>query len=153
MLKITINDGGRKEAGFTGATGDCVTRAIAIAFKKPYKEIYDTINATAESERPGKWYWSRGAYRQRGKSNARKGVYKKTYKKIIEQLGGVWTPTMHIGSGCKVHLRSDELPAKGTYIVSVSKHLTVMIDGVLHDTYDCSRDGTRCVYGYYTIPE
>jgi len=24
-----------------------------------------------------------------------------------------------------------------------------VIDGVLHDTHDCSRDGTRCVYGYW----
>lgn len=22
-------------------------------------------------------------------------------------------------------------------------------DGVIQDTYDCSREGTRCVYGYY----
>ena len=145
MIKLIINDGGRNEAGFTGATGDCVTRAIAIAFKKPYKEIYDLINATAQSERTGS--------RKRGKSNARKGVYKYTYKKIIEQLGGVWTPTMHIGSGCKVHLRADELPATGRHILCVSKHACAWIDGVLHDTYDCSRDGTRCVYGYYTIPE
>ncbi len=26
-----------------------------------------------------------------------------------------------------------------------------MIDGVVHDTYDCTRNGTRCVYGYWTL--
>jgi len=24
-----------------------------------------------------------------------------------------------------------------------------VIDGVINDTYDCSREGTRCVYGYW----
>jgi hypothetical protein len=37
----------------------------------------------------------------------------------------------------------------GTLIVSCSKHITVVKDKVLHDTYDCSRNGTRCVYGYW----
>jgi hypothetical protein len=55
---------------------------------------------------------------------------------------------MQIGSGCTVHLRPKELPA-GRLVVSVSKHLTAVIDGVIHDTHDCSRRGTRCVYGYW----
>ena len=56
---------------------------------------------------------------------------------------------MAIGQGCKVHLRADELPT-GRLIVAVSKHITAVIDGVIHDTHDCSRSGTRCVYGYFT---
>jgi hypothetical protein len=67
-------------------------------------------------------------------------------------LGWVWTPTMQIGSGCTVHLRADELPP-GRLVVSVSKHLTAVIDGVIHDTHDCSRRGTRCVYGYWQPPD
>jgi hypothetical protein len=55
---------------------------------------------------------------------------------------------MSIGSGCKVHLCTEELP-KGRLIVSVSRHLIAVIDGVFHDTHDCSRGGTRCVYGYW----
>src|SRR5580658_9694624 len=51
---------------------------------------------------------------------------------------------MEIGSGCKAHLRADELP-KGRLIVSVSGHLTAVIDGVIHDTHEPSRRGTRCV--------
>ncbi len=38
----------------------------------------------------------------------------------------------------------------GRLIVSVSKHMTAVIDGVIHDTHNPSRDGTRCVYGYWT---
>ena len=37
-------------------------------------------------------------------------------------------------------------------VVSVSKHLTAVIDGVIHDTHDCSRSETRCVYGYWQSP-
>ena len=67
---------------------------------------------------------------------------------VMKHLGWKWIPTMTIGSGCKVHLREDELP-KGRIVCSLSKHETAVIDGVLNDTYDCSRDGTRCVYGYF----
>lgn len=28
-------------------------------------------------------------------------------------------------------------------------HYTAVIDGIIHDTHDCSRDGSRCVYGYW----
>jgi len=36
---------------------------------------------------------------------------------------------------------------------SVWRHLTAVIDGVIHDTHDPSRDGTRSVYGYYSQPD
>lgn len=140
-IGFTYDDGGRKAAGYKGETGDCVCRAIAIATGKPYQEVYDALNEASKSERTGK--------RKRGKSNARTGVYKATIRKYLESLGWKWTPTMAIGQGCKVHLRANELP-RGTIIVSVSKHLVTVIDHVVHDTSDPSRDGTRCVYGYFS---
>ena len=82
------------------------------------------------------------------KSNSRSGVRRTTFRKYLEELGWKFVPTMTIGSGCKVHLRSDELP-NGTIICSVSHHLTCVIDGVINDTYDCSREENRCVYGYF----
>jgi hypothetical protein len=84
-------------------------------------------------------------------SSVRNGVRKDTSRRYLESLGWVWTPTMRIGSGCKVHLKASELPP-GRLIVKASKHMTVVIDRVLHDTYDCTRNGTRCVYGYFTQP-
>jgi len=147
-MEYVIDDGARSLAGYTGTTGDCVCRAISIATGKPYQEVYDALNELGQFERTGK--------RKRGKSNARTGVFKRTIHKIMEQFGWEWTPTMFIGSGCKVHLRSDELP-KGNLVVIVSKHSVAVINGVIHDMYDCSRGGTRCVYGYYkqktTSPE
>ena len=85
-------------------------------------------------------------------SHARTGVQKCVYDKYIKSLGWKWQPTMGIGTGCQTHLLADELP-DGRLIVSVSKHMTAVIDGELHDTYDCSRDGTRCVYGFYYKPK
>jgi hypothetical protein len=135
-----FDDGGRTAAGYTGKAGDCVVRSIAIATGRPYQHIYDLVNSAAVHERTGK--------RKRGVSNARTGVYRTSIRRVMKTLGWVWTPTMQIGSGCTVHLRADELPP-GRLVVSVSKHLTAVIDGVIHDTHDCSRRGTRCVYGYW----
>lgn len=140
-MELVVNDGGRSAAGYSGATGDCVTRAIAIATGKPYQEVYDALNEVAKFERRGK--------RKRGVSNARTGVYKATYRKYLESLGWRFVPTMGIGTGCTVHLKAGELPM-GKLIVSVSKHMVTVIDGVMHDTHDPSREGTRCVYGYFT---
>lgn len=140
MTNFIFNDGGRAEAGYKGKAGDCVTRAISIATGKSYQEVYDAINQAGLNERKGK--------RKRGTSNARTGVYKPTVRKYMLSIGWKWTPTMLIGQGCKVHLKSEELP-KGRLVVSVSKHLVAVIDGIINDTHDCSRKGTRCVYGYY----
>jgi hypothetical protein len=138
-----FDDGGRRASGYRGKAGDCVVRSIAIATALPYQYIYDLVNRASVYERTGT--------RKRGKSNARTGVYKSTIKRVMNSLGWVWTPTMQIGSGCTVHLRADELPP-GRLVVSVSKHLTAVVDGVVHDTHDCSRRGTRCVYGYWQPP-
>src|SRR5688500_13517848 len=140
VIPFQYDDGGRATAGYKGEAGDCFVRAVAIASGRPYQEVYDLVNEHAKSERRSK--------RKRGRSSAREGVYRRTGKKIIESLGGKWVPTMQIGSGCKVHLRADELPS-GRLVVNVSKHYAAVIDGVLRDTHDCSREGTRCVYGYF----
>ena len=68
------------------------------------------------------------------------------------ELGFEFVATMTIGSGCKVHLKAEELP-KGTIICRVSNHYVTVIDGVINDTYDCSRNGTRCVYGYWKLKD
>lgn len=140
-MRFEYDDGGRKAAGYKGTAKDCVCRAIAIATGNPYAKIYDMLNAYAAKER------GRGSFKRR--SSARTGVYKETINKVMDALGWVWHPCMKIGQGCTTHLDADELP-KGRLIVRVSKHLCAVIDGVLHDTHDCTRGGNRCVYGYFT---
>ena len=141
FMEFNYNDGGRAEAGYKGTAGDCVVRAIAIATEIPYQAIYELVNDFGKTEKKSK--------RKSSKSSARTGVYKPTIRRIMKRLGWEWTPTMFIGSGCKVHLRTEELP-KGRLVVAVSKHSVAVIDGVINDLYECSRNGTRCVYGYYS---
>lgn len=140
-MRFQYNDGGRAATGFRGDAGDCVTRAIAVATRQDYLSVYHSLNAIAKSERTGK--------SRRGVSSARNGVYRQTIRRYLQGIGWNFTPTMGIGTGCRVHLRDGELPM-GRLIVTVSKHECAVIDGVIHDTSDPSRSGTRCVYGFWS---
>ena len=129
-MEYIFNDGGRS-LYFKGSANDCVTRAISIVTGRDYKQIYDELFVlTGESPRNG--VQTRSA----------------KVKRYFQQQGLRWYSTMNIGQGCTVHLRAEELPA-GRLICKTSKHLVAVIDGVIHDTHDCSRDGSRCVYGYW----
>lgn len=142
MEGYIYSDGGRAASGFKGVANDCVTRAIAIATQKPYKEVYNAINTIAKNERKGK--------NKKNISNARNGVYKQTYQKYMLSIGWKWVATMKIGEGCKTHLDPKELP-NGILILSIAKHLTTMIDGIIYDTFD-PRHYNCCVYGYFYKP-
>jgi hypothetical protein len=147
MLIWTWNDGGRKDAGYKGQANDCTCRAITIVSGRPYEEIYSDLNEYGAAERRSK--------HRRGKSSARTGVHIPTIRRYVQNKfpAAIWIPTMHIGSGCTVHLRADELPRDRPLLVSVSRHMTTMMYGVIHDTHDPSRGGTRCVYGYWIFPD
>lgn len=142
-MQYQHHDGGRAAAGFKGSTGDCATRAIAIATGLDYQEAYDLVNKHGKSERKSK--------KRRSKSSARTGVYGPTMRRIMAELGWEWTPTMLVGQGCKTHLKADELP-EGRLIVSLSRHYAAVVDGVVYDNHDPRRGGRRCVYGYWRPP-
>lgn len=144
-LDFQYNSGGRENYFKKERVGDCVCRAIAIANDMDYLEVYNMINEYAKKEHITK--------RKKKKSSARNGVFKGTEKKILEKLGWSWVATMEIGKGCQVHLRANEIPMNKTIIVQVSRHLTCVKSGVINDTYDCSKDGNRCVYGYWVKNE
>lgn len=157
MCDFKYNDGGRSNH-FKGTARDCVTRAIAIATERDYKEVYDELNELSKEMNPK----IINSKRYRGKSSSRNGIHKKVYHKYILDQGFEWVSKMKIGSGCTTHLHKDELPG-GIIIARLSKHLTCVIDGVINDTYNPQRGGvvgmkdgvkyskkeTRCVYGYY----
>ena len=151
MTTWVFDDGGRGAAGYRGDAGDCVVRAFTIASGLPYRVIYDAANELGKAEHAARLRKSKYAGKRR-LSSAREGMTKDATRQLADALGWVWTPTMFIGSGCRVHLRTDELP-DGRLVAQVSKHTTAVVDGVIHDTYDPSRDGTRCVYGYWTAPQ
>lgn len=124
-----FDDGGRAAAGYRGWTRDCTVRAIAIATGRPYAQVYDDLL---------------------GSGGGRRGVSSLRTRRYLADMGWWWAPTMRVGTGCRVHLRAEELPP-GRLIVRVSHHLTAVIEGIVHDLYDPTRQGTRCVYGLWRI--
>jgi hypothetical protein len=166
-MKHIYDDGGRANAGYRGTAGDCVVRAVAIATEQPYRQVYEALAGVNASTR------RRGVA---GKRSARNGVRTSgvAFQRYMESLGWQWVPCMGIGTGCRVHLHDGELPS-GRLVVRLSKHLTAVIDGVIHDTWDPQREShsfrpddggdlkpgearningiwhvsRRCVYGYW----
>ena len=65
---FVYNDGGREAAGYKGSAGDCVCRAVAIAARLPYQEVYDRLAEGNASQRKSK---------RTGKQprSARNGIY------------------------------------------------------------------------------
>jgi hypothetical protein len=126
-------------------TSDCVCRAITIATGLPYQQVWDRLAAGNAGQRRSKH--DKGGAR---KHTADKGICtsRQWFKDYMRELGFTWVATMGIGTGCRTHLAAGELPM-GRIVCCVSKHYVAVIDGVINDTYDCSRSGTRCVYGYW----
>lgn len=147
-MKFIETDGGRSKAGFVGTTGDCVTRALAIATGEPYKLVYNELFETAKEYSRTKKDAVAERIRIHG-ATPRRGVNKQIYDIFLKKRGWGWIPKKEEKNG-KCLLNEEYFgEKKGTYIVRVSKHLTVVKDGVLLDSYDCSREGKRGVYGYY----
>ena len=144
MNKFNYNDGGRANAGYKGNTGDCVCRSIAIVTGLPYQQVYDYLAQGNFTQRLSK---RQKVKRSKSASNG-VNVKRKWFNDYMKSLGFEWVSVMGIGTGCTTHLKSDELPS-GKIICVLSKHYTAVIDGVINDTYDPSRNGTRCVYGYW----
>ncbi len=126
-MKFVFDDGGRAAAGFKRHTNDCVARAIAIATGQPYRLVLSRLTEGIQTQRLGR----KG---QKKDTSIAQGVriQRKWFKDYMKSLGWAWTPTMGIGTGCKVHLQSGELPT-GRLIVNVSQHLVAVIDGVCQE--------------------
>lgn len=151
-IKVVYNDGGRSKY-YEGVASDCVVRAIAIATSQDYKVVYEALRErmkAVEYESLQK-FASKCGLKNVGTPyvSPRNGVNKSVYGPYLSDLGWKWTPLVKIGTGCKVHLRESEV-LEGRIIVRLSKHIAAVINKEIHDTYDCSRDGTRCVYGYWS---
>ena len=138
-LTYIYNDGGRAEAGRKGVVGDCVTRAIAIATGLPYEKVYQSIMRRSRKERTKDPSCPR--------SSARHGIYtnRAWFKRYMKELGFTWT---RLPCGAKLDLQN--LP-HGRLVVSIRKHYTAVVDGCLHDIYDCSKQSVHgsTAYGYW----
>ena len=127
--------------------GDCGPRAVAIITEQPYQVVYDELQRRQEEWRL-KSNSKRAMITKPHRNKVHFGTFMFVVKEYLLDLGWKWKPTMGIGTGCKVHLKASELP-KGRILCRLSRHFVAVIDGVINDTYNPSRDRTRCVYGYF----
>jgi hypothetical protein len=152
------DDGGRGRSGIArapsrkGAAGDCVTRAIAIAAEKPYREVHDALTVAAVRhvyDGDPDSAWVKYAKRRGGVRafDPDHGCHDGAYGPYLKSLGWRYTSTKRQG----VYLRADALP-RGRLIVQIRRHLVAVIDRVIHDTHDCGRAGRVKVIGYWTAP-
>lgn len=124
-------DGGRMASGRFKKryTGDCVTRALAIAEEIPYLLVYRELGRRMQM-------WGR-----KGASN---GVYTPIYENMMREAG--YTT---IDMPKRPTIVNADLPTKGTICVLVKNvgrrgrrahgtHLFTMIDGTIHDSWNPS---------------
>lgn len=123
------DDGGRGRYFKGRNVRDCVVRSLAIASRNDYRYVYDLARKVSGD-------------------TPRNGVKAKHCHQLAALLGGRWVPCCGIGVKNRVHLVDSELP-QGRIVCRVSGHLTAVIEGVIHDNHDPSRNGTRMVYGYW----
>jgi hypothetical protein len=122
------NDGGKKKAGFK-TLNDCGIRAVAIANDISYNESRKILKTAMKKGKQGNGQISHG-------------IYKEDMNSALKNLGWKWQSSPHIeGRKAKYH----DLP-KGRVIARMAKHFVAVIDGHIHDTWDCSE---KMVYGYW----
>jgi len=113
------------------SVGDCVKRAISKAQNRDYKSVSLELN------------------RFKKISGATKFNSNENWKKYFDHMGYTkmsfvavkGSPRMNGYGFCQKY-------NKGVYILRMAKHLTVCIDGVIFDTWNCL---DKCVYNAWKV--
>lgn len=130
-MEFTYNDGGRQAAGYkTVARGDCAPRAIAIALDLPYKKVLADLY-----ELGGNGY---------GRSHPSQGTSTTIITRYLKSKG--WK---YVEVDQTLRFRRDNLPKRKRMIVAIQRHVVAVIDGVLHDTWESTKNGEALVLGYW----
>ena len=100
---------------------DCVIRAISVAEGKSWDETYDELSNIAQEQGIllDDVNFVEGYLDKRYK---RKRHYSKTIGEFISEF------------------------PRGIYLITMDGHITVVIDGVLYDTFDCRNRYMRCAW-------
>ena len=130
-------DGGRKEAGFLGKTGDCAARALAISESMPYLvqmgEAYvEAYKLVAQANKDAG-----------GKKSARDGIMKDAFHKLLVELGYQWHSAPKY-EGRKARPR--DFKHDGVIIARQARHFVAVVNGDVFDTWDST---DKMVYGYW----
>jgi hypothetical protein len=129
----------------SGDLRDCVTRSIAIAAQVDYDEVYERVAEITSNviyEDGSTFAEKHGYYEDDGMAEV--GVPTEADEKIgdyLAELGFTWH---------RCGLGDDPLPTTGRLIVEMPGHYTTIIDGLVHDTWDCRG---QPVEGYWALAE
>lgn len=127
------DDGGRAASGYVGLSGDCVTRAIAIATGACYRDVYEKLGKASEK-------------------SPRDGVHTEAAAVYLAERD--WRRTL----GLERPFFVEDLPP-GIVIVHLARaneraqHFCTLIDHVVHDTWDPSDDDDYIVKSYWNSTE
>jgi hypothetical protein len=103
------------------SVNDCVVRAISKAQGKTWDETYEELSDIAQSE----------------------GILLDDVNFVEEYLDKRYKRTCHysktVGEFAKEHKR-------GTYLITMEGHITVIINGIIYDTFDCSDRRMWCAW-------
>ena len=91
---------------------DCVVRAISVAEGKSWDETYEELSYIAQKE----------------------GILLDDVEFVEDYLDDRYKRTCHYSKTVGEFI--EEFP-KGIYLVTMNGHITVVIDGILYDTFDC----------------
>ena len=139
-IKCISDDGGRKEAGYKGAARDCVVRSIAIASGQKYKRVYKDLQLLQKADLKSQGRRSR---------SVRNGVFQESWEPYIKALGFKKVVDDKILDH-KVLPTWENIPKTGNFIVLVPNHLTAVVEGVVHDTWNPMLKG---IITYYELVE
>ena len=143
QLEFQKSDGGRslylKELGLrSDRAGDCVTRAIAIATKTPFNEVYEAMKTLGDGTAANGVYDSvYGPYLTKKFKWVKQGTPK--YSNKLSEVGKRRSTDGYIAKKRNyfcggLHVNARDLPMKGPAVVRIDGHVFAMIDGVVHDT-------------------
>jgi hypothetical protein len=110
-------------------TNDCVVRAICNVTGKQWSEVYNKLCAI-------------------GSEMYLMPNDKRVYTKYLAELGWQKQPMPKKENGIRFTLKEFvEANGKITIVASVVKHLTAIVEGELHDTWNC---GHKCIGNFYS---
>ena len=106
---------------FNNNIEDCTVRAISVAEGISWDEAYDKLSNSARDL----------------------GLMMNSVEAIEEYLDERYKRACHYSKTVGEFL---EEHSKGTYLITMQGHITVIIDGILYDTFDCRDKKMWCVW-------
>jgi hypothetical protein len=160
-MKYVFNDGGSAAAGYTNESGDCVPRAIAIVTGKPYQEVCDALYDLAvayshenddKAARAMRRAVAKGGPHWKWHPNPTSGCSVGIYKQYLRDLNWHQYTPIPKSDGTAWLLIDRFAELEGSYLVSLCGHLTAVIDGTVHDSWNPVESAAFPVTYFWHLP-